>query len=211
MTEKSEIVEIKNEATRNKIDIEKKSTVSQLKETPKKRTESKKLQKKLKEQKKKLNEITKERDEFKDRYLRNLAEIDNFRKRIKKEKEEYQRYVLSEFLLNLLEIFDNLERALQVKNPSDADKSIISGVEMIYKQFVTLLKKYDVEEIVALNETFDPSIHQAISKVEKDGIEESIVIEVYQKGFLYNKKLLRPSFVKVAVPVEVESEAVERE
>lgn len=174
----------------------------------------KKLQEKIEELEESLESATKDRDEFKDRYLRTLAEIDNFRKRVKKEKEEFQKYVLSEFLLDLLQVYDNLERALKAKTPSqkketilnllvsEDEKSIISGVEMIHKQFSDLLKKNNVVEIEALNKPFDPNIHQALSKEEKEDIDEPLVIEVYQKGFMYNEKLLKPTLAKVAIPIE---------
>lgn len=184
--------------------------------TAQKKDAVKKLQEKIEELEESLESAKKDRDDFKDRYLRTLAEIDNFRKRVKKEKEEFQKYVLSEFLLDLLQVYDNLERALKAKTPSqkketilnllvsEDEKSIISGVEMIHKQFSDLLKKYNVVEIEALNKPFDPNIHQALSKEEKEDIDEPTVIEVYQKGFMYNDKLLKPPLTKVAIPIEEE-------
>ncbi len=141
-----------------------------------------------------------EREEFKDKYLRGLAEMDNFRKRMKKEREEFQKYVLTEILLDLLQVYDNLERALKAKT-SELDKGIVSGVEMIRKQFLDLLKKNQVLEIDALGKTFDPALHEALSKEERAGISKPVVVEVYQKGFSYHDKLLRPALTKVAVPV----------
>jgi molecular chaperone GrpE len=188
-----------------------------------KSSSTKQLHKELKEKEELLEKAQQERDDYKDKYLRNLAEIDNFRKRVKKEKEDYQRYVLSEFLFELLQVYDNLERALKAKTPSqkqdslltlmvsDDEKSIISGVSMIYKQFSDLLKKYKVVEIDALGKTFDPNVHQALSKEERDGITEPVVVEVYQKGFMYNDKLLKPTLVKVAIPQEKEPEKTEAE
>ena len=145
--------------------------------------------------------IQAERDEFKDKYLRGLAEMDNFRKRMKKEKEEFQKYVLNEFFLDLLQIYDNLERALKAKG-QDVEKGIISGVEMIRRQFLELLKKNQVLEIDALGKHFDPAFHEALSKEEREGIDQPVVVEIYQKGFTYNEKLLRPVLTKVAIPVE---------
>jgi molecular chaperone GrpE len=140
-----------------------------------------------------------EREEFKDKYLRGLAEMDNFRKRMKKEREDFQKYVLTEILLDLLQIYDNLERALKAKT-TELDKGIVSGVEMIRKQFLDLLKKNQVLEIDALGKHFDPAFHEALSKEERPGISQPVVVEVYQKGFIYNDKLLRPALTKVAVP-----------
>lgn len=148
-----------------------------------------------------VERIVKERDECQDKYLRSLAEMDNFRKRILKEKEEYQRYILGDFLLDLLQVYDNLDRALKTKS-TDNDRAIISGVEITRKQFLDLLKKYNVVEIDALGKRFNPSFHEALSKEERPGIEEPVVIEVYQKGFVYNEKLLRPALTKVAVKAE---------
>jgi len=180
-----------------------------------KKTKSKliidKLQEKFKKQEKLFKRIVKERDELNDKYLRNLAEIDNFRKRINKEKENYHKYILSEFLLNLLEILDNFERALSAQpNSSNNEKSILSGIKMTYKQLYELLKKYNTIEIEAIGKPFNPNFHQALSKEERDDIKEPIVVEVYQKGFMYNEKLLRPSLVKVAVPIKVEKKSKEK-
>lgn len=180
----------------------------------KKSTAAKKIQKRLKELEESVESLTKEKDEFKDKYLRSLAEVDNFRKRVQKEKEEYRKYVLGDFLLNLLDVYDNFERALKAKTPSEGSaesdagdaRSILSGVEMIYKQLTDIFRKNKVEEIDALGKIFDPNIHQALSKEEREGIADPVVLEVYQKGFLYNGKLLRPTLAKVAVPKEPEEE-----
>lgn len=182
----------------------------------------KKLQKKLEEQQEIMEKVVHERDEFKDKYLRSLAEVDNFRKRVNKEKEEFRKYVLGDFILGLLEVVDNLERALKAKTNAgknatpagttavEDEKSIISGVEMIYKQFMELLRRNNVEEIDSLGKLFDPNIHQALSKDEREGILEPVVLEVYQRGFIYNGKLLRPALVRVAMPLEKKSEPQEK-
>jgi len=173
-------------------------------------------QKRLKELEDMLAAAITERDESKDKYLRTLAEMDNFRKRVQREKEEFQKYALSEFLLDLLLIFDNLDRALKActqpcvqgatagQENGGSEKSIVSGVSMISKQFQEILKKNNVMEIEALNKVFDPNLHQALSREERENLAEPMVVEVYQKGFLYNGKLLKPSLVKVAIPVEEE-------
>ncbi len=225
MTDQQDTVEISyvpdDEPDKNQ---KKKEAAQSHKKIPaRKRTSTKKLQHKIEEQQETIEAALEERDEFKDKYLRNLAEIDNFRKRVKKEKEEFQRYVLSEFLLDLLQVYDNLERALKAKTPSekqssvldllkdDDEKSIVSGVEMIFKQFTDLLKKYNVIEIEALNEPFDPNLHQALSKEESGEVDEPRVVEVYQKGFLYNGKLLKPTLTKVAIPKTIEEVSEETE
>lgn len=167
----------------------------------KKKSGAKKQTHKFHEIEETLQRVADERDELKDKYLRGLAEIDNFRKRVKKEKEEFQKYVLSEFLLDLLQIFDNLERALKAKSPEN-EMGIVAGVEIIRKQLLDLLKKYQVLEIDALGKSFDPVFHEALSKEERPGVTQPIVVEIYQKGFTYRDKLLRPALTKVAIPPE---------
>lgn len=166
---------------------------------PKKKIVAKKIYHKVHELEETLQKVVVERDELKDKYLRGLAEIDNFRKRVKKEKEEFQKYVLSEFLIDLLQIYDNLERALKATSVEN-EKGIIAGVEIIRKQLLDLLKKYHVVEIDALGKHFDPVFHEALSKEDRPGIAKPVVVEIYQKGFTYNDKLLRPVLTKVAIP-----------
>jgi molecular chaperone GrpE len=225
MTEQVDIVETNHSEEEEEVEKESPKEKEKVKETTarKKATLSvtKKLQKKLKEQKQILKKIIEERDEFKDKYLRSLAEMDNFRKRVKKEKEEFQRYVLGDFIFGLLEVVDNLERALKAKTPSEKEesvlnllisedeKSIISGVGMIYKQLLDILKKNNVVEIDALGKVFDPTLHQALSKEEREDVNEPVVLEVYQKGYKYNDKLLRPTLTKVAMPKEEVKECAE--
>lgn len=207
MTDEKKTIEISyppDEEELHETDSKQEKPVS--KTTHRKKPAHKKHHKKVKDRQEEIDKLTQERDEFKDNYLRNLAEIDNFRKRVKKEKEEFQKFVLSEFFIDFLPVVDNLERALKAKDTngenSDGAESIISGVEMIYKQILDLLKKYNVKEIEALDHIFDPNLHQALSKEEKEGITDPLVAEVYQKGFLYNDKLLRPTLAKVAIPAE---------
>ncbi len=101
----------------------------------------KELEKKVKGLKESLANMVKEKDDYIDKYLRGLAEIDNFRKRFIKEKEEYKKYFLGEFLHELLQVSDNLERALQAKSDSENCKSILSGVEITEKQRKELCQK----------------------------------------------------------------------
>ena len=215
MTDQGDVVEISYVPDEDEYDEEAHDEPKPHKSAPKKKsTAAKRIQKKIKELEEAVENLTKEKDEFKDKYLRSLAEVDNFRKRVQKEKDEFRKYVLGDFLLNLLEVHDNFERALKVKVPANNQgteinqntggdvKSIISGIEMIYKQLSDLLKKNKVEEIDALGKHFDPNIHQALSKEEREGVAEPVILEVYQKGFLYNGKLLRPTLAKVAMPME---------
>ncbi len=155
--------------------------------------------KKLEQEKQRLE---KENAELLNKYLRKLADFDNYRKRLEREKQEYYIYALSDFLKELLVIVDNFERALA--SPPDADpKTFRMGVELIYKQLMNLLQKEGLKE-VKLGEKFDPNVAQAIDKEESEEVEEPKVVEVLQKGYFLADRLLRPALVKVLVPARKE-------
>ncbi len=166
------------------------------------------LEKKCQQLEESLRQTAQERDEIRDRYLRSLADIDNTRKRLLKDKEEYQKYALSSFLLEILPVYDNLERAVNVS--SDQESAFSSGIKIILKQFLDILKKNKVVEIEAQDKPFNPEIHQAIAREERTDIDQPTVVEVYQKGFIFNDRLLRPAIVKVALPAEHDTMIEER-
>jgi len=146
------------------------------------------------------DDLKKEVDELKDRYLRAAAEMDNQRKRLEREKNEYFQFALSDVLKELLPVLDNFERAL--KSPEDhADgKSFREGIELIRKQILDLLAKRGVTPLDALHKKFDPAVHQAVLSEESENVEEPEVGEILQTGYLLNERLLRPAMVKVVVP-----------
>lgn len=172
-------------------------------QTGSKKTHQKKNQDKSSKTEAELKKIIEERDDLNDKYLRTLAEMDNYRKRVLKEKEEFRRYILTDFLLEILQVFDNLERALQSKE-SATSHAVINGVEITLKQFTEILKNFQVQEVEALGKPFNPEFHEALAKVEQPGIVTPTVIEVYQKGFTYNQRLLRPALTKVALPLSAD-------
>jgi len=145
-------------------------------------------------------DLKKELDALKDRYVRAAAEMDNQRKRLEREKNEYFQFALSDVLKELLPVLDNFERAL--KSPEDhADgKSFREGIELIRKQLLDLLAKRGVTPLSALHKKFDPAVHQAVLTEESENVEEPEVGEILQTGYLINERLLRPAMVKVVVP-----------
>ncbi len=161
--------------------------------------EDKKLRSKLKKKDAELKLVRKENEEIKDKYLRKLAEMENLRKRLHRERQEYQQYALSELLRELLIVLDNFERALKTQDQSDG-KSLQEGVELIYRQYLDLLKKQGVRPIESDDRKFDPAVHQAVLTEESEEIEEPEVAEVLQRGFWLQDRLLRPAMVKVLVP-----------
>lgn len=173
-----------------------------------KKSHAKKMHQELEKLHKDHQSLIAENADLKDKYLRTLADFDNFRKRMRKEKEEFQQYHLSEFLSEMLLIVDNLERALKSRSEDSQNHSILSGVEMIFKMLIDLLKRFGVEELIADQQPFNPTIHQALSKAEDSTVSEPLVTEVYQKGFIYNGKLLRPALVRVSLPKESVADTV---
>lgn len=127
------------------------------------------------------------------------ADFDNFRKRTAKEKEDIYTYANTQIVKDLLPILDNFERALgSVIKEDPSVKSFYNGIEMIYNQLITILGKNDVKEIKALNEPFDPELHDGIMQVEDSEFPENTVVEVLQKGYTLKDKVIRPSMVKVS-------------
>lgn len=137
--------------------------------------------------------------EIRDRYLRLLADFDNYRKRAERERGELGRFALAEPVRDLLPVVDNLARALAASGPVE---DLRRGVEMTARQLAEVLRRYGVEEITAVGRPFDPHVHEAMATVESDEVDEPTVIEELQRGYLLRGRLLRPALVRVAIPPE---------
>ena len=166
--------------------------------------EEKGLRSKLKKKEAEIKALKSEVGELKDKYLRKLAEMENLRKRFDRERAEYEQYALSDFLRELLIVLDNFERALQNRDQSDG-KSFLQGVEMIYRQYLDLLKKQGLRPIEITDKKFDPNIQQAVVTEESETAEEPEVAEELQRGYWLQERLLRPAMVKVIVPKKRET------
>ncbi len=130
-----------------------------------------------------------------DRYLRLMAEYDNFRKRSAKERENIYTDVRVDTVSKFLPVYDNLARALGI---ATADEAYKKGVEMTFNQLCEVFKKLGVEEIEAVGKTFDPNFHNAVMHVEDEEKGENEIVEEFQKGFKVGEKVIRFSMVKVA-------------
>jgi len=161
--------------------------------------EIKSLKNKLRKRDSELKLLKKEKDELKDKDLRLLAEMENMRKRLEREKSEYFQFALGDLMRELLAVLDNLGRALEAKDETDG-KTLRNGIELIHKQLLDLLLKNGVSRLDVLNCKFDPASHQALMTEESEEVEEPMVVEELQKGYLLHNRLLRPSLVKVRVP-----------
>ncbi len=151
------------------------------------------------ELKKELEQLKEERDAAlaaeKDKYLRLAAEYDNYRKRSQKERENVYADAKADTVLQLLPVYDNLERALKAEC---SDGAFYKGVEMIMDQLMGIFGKLGVEVIQAAGQTFDPALHNAVIHVEDESLGENVVAEEFQKGFTLNGKVIRFAMVKVA-------------
>ena len=139
--------------------------------------------------------------------LRKAADFENLKRRSEREKADYFRFALTDVLRDLLGVLDNFERAL-AHAPSSGAEEFRTGVEMIARQLSDVLRKYGVSEVPALGEPFDPQLHEAVLREEVTGVRPGMVLEVFQKGYVLNERLLRPAMVKVsAVPAASVEEA----
>lgn len=167
----------------------------ELNDTAEKREdEMKKYRESKKEAEKEMEKLHEEINSMNDKYLRLVAEYDNFRRRTIKEKENIYADACADVLKEVLPVLDNLERAIQAEgNAEDLKK----GVEMTVSQFKSALEKLGVEEIPA-NGDFNPNVHNAVMHIEDENLGANQIAEVFQKGYKKGEKILRHSMVKVA-------------
>ena len=133
-----------------------------------------------------------------DRLLRERADLENFRKRASREKEELLNYGVKSLIEEVLPVVDNLERALEHAN-EDGLPALVEGIRMTHSMLMTALKKYGVCVVDgSCGCAFDPAFHQAMSQVETDEQPANTIVQQFQKGYLLKERLLRPAMVSVA-------------
>ncbi len=131
--------------------------------------------------------------------LRTVAEYQNYRKRVEKEKQDIMKYANDKIMKDLITVHDNFERAIgAMDKENEALTSVVSGVEMIKKSFDDILDRYGVKEIDAEGQPFNPEHHHAVMTEDKEGVEGSTVLEVFQKGYTLHERVIRPAMVKVS-------------
>jgi len=144
-----------------------------------------------------VNATKQEADESQDtKYLRLMADFQNYKRRSEKERAEIHAFANEKIVIQLLEVLDNFERALQ--QDTGSDEQFRNGMVLILDQFKTVLSKSGVTEIPADGSEFDPNFHHAIMMENRDSIKSGHVSEVLQKGYTMNGKVIRPAIVKVA-------------
>ena len=148
-----------------------------------------------KKKKKVIDEKQQELDEITDRYKRVLAEFENFKKRSQKEREGLYNSILSDVITVILPVVDNLENAVKAETE---DVKYKEGIELVLKQLKDVLASKGIEEIQAIGETFDPSLHEAVSSIQDDSKGQQEIVEEYRKGYKIGSKVIRHSMVVVA-------------
>jgi len=133
-----------------------------------------------------------------DRWLRAAAELDNFKKRMARERAEAVRFANESFLRDLLPVVDNLERALEHARQGGNGQSIVAGLELVLKGLADVLERHGVTKVDAAGAAFDPTHHEAVAHVETPDLEPNRVLEQHQPGYVLNERLLRPALVSVS-------------
>ncbi len=150
-----------------------------------------------------LKSLQNELKKAKEDNLRYLAEIDNLTKRFDKEREDTFKYAVTEFANEIILVADNFVRVIESislikKDDKDKVKPLIEGIDLIYKDFLKTLEKFEIKQINCLGKKFDPNFHQAVSEEENKDKEIGEIIKVVQTGYLIQERLLRPASVVVA-------------
>ena len=130
-------------------------------------------------------------------YLRALADLENYKKRAARERADLVKYGHENLLRDFLPILDSLDRAMEAACGSDNMEAFQEGLALVRNQFLGCLEKYGVEPVAACGLDFDPNVHEAMLEVESDSHEDRQVVDEYQKGYLYQGRLLRPAKVSV--------------
>ena len=163
--------------------------------------------KEIEDLKKKLEEKEKEAAANYEKYLRSVAELDNYRKRAAKDKADIIKYSNEDIIKDILPFMDSLDRALE--HDTGDIQAFKDGIALIQEQLLCCLKKHGVERIDAAGATFDPNFHEAMMQMESDQHEDNKIVSEMEKGYLLNGRLLRPSRVCVCKKTKKENDASE--
>lgn len=136
--------------------------------------------------------------QMKDQMIREQAETQNIRKRLQGDVEKARKFALERFINELLPVADNLDRAIDAVGDDEATKPFLEGVELTRKNFLDILQKFNVEQVNPVGEPFDPQFHEAVTMVPNPNMEPNSVMDVMQKGYTLNGRLLRAAMVVVS-------------
>ena len=129
--------------------------------------------------------------------MRLQADFSNYKKRTSREKAEIASYTTEELLKKLLPIIDNLERALAASENDDGSEELATGIKMVYKEMMKTLQDEGLQEIEAEGKPFDPKYHHGVAIGNEDDVDDQIVLDVFQKGYMYKDKVIRAAMVRI--------------
>ncbi len=153
----------------------------------------------MKEMEERLEKAEGEARENYDRFLRNSAEFDNYKKRSSRETDEFRKYANESILRELLPVVDNLELAIKASEENNQDAAgVVEGVNLTLAEILKVMKKFGVQQVEADGEPFDPAFHQAFLQEDSRDLPENTVLKVFQKGYLLHERLIRPAMVVVS-------------
>lgn len=203
------MVEVKNEQNTEEKEqngmeeeaVTKEETAPQ-EESPENKPEEKKTEEDSKEKKKDKKKAKKDKrdekiEELNDRLMRNLAEFENFRNRSEKEKSAMFEIGAKSVIEKVLPVVDNLERGFDGLSEEEKESPFVKGIDAVYKQMLTALEELGVTPIEAVGQEFDPNLHNAVMHDEDDSENSNVVVEEFQKGYMYKDSVVRHSMVKV--------------
>lgn len=152
-------------------------------------------------QKAEMEHLREEVRSLQDKYLRQAADLENYRRRSEREKAELLKFANENLVKDLLPVLDSFNQAIG-SQPEDSPGSagVREGVQMVRQQFLAALRKHGLEEVVAVGERFDPNVHQAIQRIEDPACEQETVAQEFAKGYVLNGRLVRAAMVSVTVP-----------
>ncbi len=145
-----------------------------------------------------LTAMQDERDQYRDQFLRTAAEMENFRKRVNRERVEERKYAGIGLIGDLLPAIDNLQRGLDAAADDDSSGNVLQGVQMVLKQFEEILARHGVEPITAEGEQFDPNLHEALQQRPTNEVPPMTVVDVLERGFKLGDRVIRASKVIVS-------------
>ncbi|MBK6917181.1 MAG: nucleotide exchange factor GrpE [Deltaproteobacteria bacterium] len=145
-------------------------------------------------------ELETELQATKDRWLRAVADLENYKKRVRREVDDAQVQAVQKLLPSFLPTMDNLERALEAAGPGASIDQLVRGIQMVRDEFMGALRKHNIEPVISVGVAFDPAVHDALQQVDSPDHAPGVVVREFERGYRMGERLLRPARVVIAGP-----------
>lgn len=210
---KSQKIEIQDENEAEEIKTPEDAEVSTEKGDEKEVSKETEKPDEIQELRNKLKESDEKIRELNDQYVRSHAELENFKKRTKKEVSDFKKFAVEAIVKQLLPVFDNLERAVFSAESSGDSEScqITQGIKMTLGEIDRVFEQFNIKAVDAMGEKFNPEFHMAVGQEEREDVEDNIVVNQFQKGYMLHERLIRPAMVTVSKCVNKQAEEPETE